>query len=601
MFTTRPELLGTFGAVASTHWIGTAVGMSMLERGGNAFDAGIATAFVLQVVEPHLVGPAGDVPVIFHSARTGRTEVLCGQAPAPAGATIAHYKSEGLELIPGNGLLATVIPGSFDAWMLLLRDHGTMSVREILEPAIYYAGSGHPILPRVCDTIANLKDFFEKEWPTTAKAFLPNGAAPTPWSLFRNEALAGTWERIVKEAENAGGNRERQIEAARNAYYRGFVADAIGKFAANTEAMDESGHRHRGVLTAEDLAGYQAGYEAPLTYEYGGQTVNKIGPWGQGPVFLQTLALLKGFDLGKTKPAGAEFIHLLTEAMKLAFADREAYYGDPDHVEVPIETLLSDAYADERRKLISDTASFDLRPGRIDGFGDQVDRVMAVLARLSDATGQKIVDEPTTAAMQASQASARRGDTVHIDVADRWGNVMAAMPSGGWLQSSPMIPELGFMLNSRAQMFWLEPDLPASLAPGKRPRTTLTPTLTARDGQPFMAFGSPGGDQQEQWQLILFLRSVHHGLNLQEAIDLPMSHTTHFPSSFYPRSRKPGHLVIEESFGKDVLDDLKRRGHDLEIAPEWTIGRLVAIAREKDGLLKAAATPRLMQAYAIAR
>ena len=598
MFTTRPELLGTFGAVASTHWLGTAVGMGILERGGNAFDAGIATAFVLQVVEPHLVGPAGDVPVIFHSVKTGRTEVLCGQAPAPAGATIAHYKAEGLELIPGNGLLATVIPGSFDAWMLLLRDHGTMSVREILEPAIYYAGKGHPILPRVCDTIANLKDFFEKEWPTTAKAFLPNGSAPQPWTLFRNEALAGTWERIVKEAENAGGNRERQIEAARNAYYRGFVADAIGKFAANTEAMDESGHRHRGVLTADDLAGYQAGYEAPLTYEYGGQTVNKIGPWGQGPVFLQTLALLKGFDLGKTKPAGAEFIHLLTEAMKLAFADREAYYGDPDFVEVPIETLLSDAYADEHRKLITDKASFDLRPGRIDGYGDQVDRVMAVLERLSDATGQKVVDEPTTAAMQAS---ARRGDTVHIDVADRWGNVMAAMPSGGWLQSSPMIPELGFMLNSRAQMYWLEPDLPASLAPGKRPRTTLTPTLTTRDGQPFMAFGSPGGDQQEQWQLILFLRSVHHGLNLQQAIDLPMSHTTHFPSSFYPRSRKPGHLVIEESFGSDVLDDLKRRGHELEIAPEWTIGRLVAIAREKDGLLKAAATPRLMQAYAIAR
>ncbi|MEX6505193.1 gamma-glutamyltransferase family protein [Jiella sp. M17.18] len=598
MFTTRPELLGTFGAVASTHWLGTAVGMSMLERGGNAFDAGIATAFVLQVVEPHLVGPGGDVPIIFHSAKTGKTEVICGQAPAPAGATLEHYKREGLTLIPGNGLLATVIPGSFDAWMLLLRDHGTMSVRDVLEPAIYYAEKGHPILPRVADTIKGLTSFFKTEWPTSAAAFLPNGSAPEPWSLFRNEALAKTWQRIVAEAESAGGDRERQIEAARNAFYKGFVAEAIDAFVEKTEAMDESGSRHKGVLTAEDMAGWQAGVEAPLTYEYGGQTVNKIGPWGQGPAFIQTLALLKGFDLGATKPAGAEFIHLLTEAMKLSFADRECYISDPNFVDVPIETLISDAYADERRKLISDKASFDLRPGRIPGYEDQVDRMMAALERLSDASGTKKVDEPTTAAMQAS---VRRGDTVHIDAADRWGNMMAAMPSGGWLQSSPMIPELGFMLNSRAQMFWLEPDLPASLAPGKRPRTTLTPTLTIRDGEAHMAFGSPGGDQQEQWQLILFLRAVHHGLNLQEAIDLPMSHTTHFPSSFYPRSRKPGHLIAEESFGKAVLDDLRARGHDLEVAPEWTVGRLVAVAREKDGLLKAAATPRLMQAYAIAR
>ncbi|MCQ8781331.1 gamma-glutamyltransferase family protein [Mangrovibrevibacter kandeliae] len=597
MFTTRPELLGTFGAVASTHWLATAVGMSMLERGGNAFDAGIATAFVLQVVEPHLVGPGGDVPIIFHSAKTGRTEVITGQAPAPAGATIEHYKREGLTLIPGNGLLATVIPGSFDAWMLLLRDHGTMSVRDVLEPAIYYAEKGHPVLPRVSATIHGLKTFFETEWPTSAAAFLPNGAAPEPWSLFKNPALAATWTRVIVEAESAGGDRERQIEAARNAFYKGFVAEAIDGFVRKNEAMDESGSRHKGVLTAADLAGWQAGYEAPLTYDYGGQTVNKIGPWGQGPVFLQTLALLKGFDLDATDPSGAEFIHLVTEAMKLAFADREAYYGDPAFVDVPLETLLSDAYNDERRKLIAETASFDLRPGRIAGYEAQVDRVMAVLERLSAKGSAGQSNEPTTAAMQ----SARRGDTVHVDAADRWGNVMAAMPSGGWLQSSPMIPELGFMLNSRAQMFWLEPDLPTSLEPGKRPRTTLTPTLTTRDGKPHMAFGSPGGDQQEQWQLLLFLRKVHHKLNLQEAIDLPMSHTTHFPTSFYPRNRVPGHLIAEANFAPAVLEELRRRGHDLEVAPEWTVGRLVAVAREADGLLRAAATPRLMQAYAIAR
>jgi gamma-glutamyltranspeptidase/glutathione hydrolase len=287
----------------------------------------------------------------------------------------------------------------------------------------------------------------------------------------------------------------------------------------------------------------------------------------------------------------------VVESMKLAFADREAYYGDPDFVDVPIETLLSDAYNDERRKLITGKASLELRPGRIDGYEQQVERTLKALRELSTTDKKVSGGEPTLASMR----SARRGDTVHIDVVDRFGNMIAAMPSGGWLQSSPVIPELGFMLNSRAQMFWLEENLPASLAPGKRPRTTLTPTLAEKDGEPYMVFGSPGGDQQEQWQLLLFLRHAHHGLNLQEAIDQPMSHTAHFPSSFYPREQKPGHLMTEETYGAEVLDDLRARGHEVEVAPAWTVGRLVAASRDKDGLLHGAATPRLMQAYAVGR
>jgi gamma-glutamyltranspeptidase/glutathione hydrolase len=598
MFTTRPELLGTFGMVTSTHWLGSAAGMAMLERGGNAFDSCVATAFVLQVVEPHLVGPGGDVPIVFHSAKTGKTEVLCGQGPAPAGATIEHYRSEGLDLIPGNGLLATVIPGSFGAWMVLLRDHGTLTVRDVLEPAIHYAEGGHPMLPRVADTIAGLKGFFETEWPSSAKVFLPGGAAPKAKQLFRNPALAETWKRVLREAEAVGGDRERQIEAARRAFYSGFVAEAIDRFSRNTEAMDESGRRHRGVITGDDMAGWSPTYDTPLTYDYHGHTMAKIRPWGQGPVFLQTLALLKDIDLASMGPASADFAHVVTEAMKLAFADREIYYGDPDFVDVPVEALLSDAYNDARSGLIGATASRDLRPGRVPGYEAQVDRVMAALERLSKISGAGSANsEPTTAEM----LSARRGDTTHIDAVDRWGNMVAAMPSGGWLQSSPVIPELGFMLNSRAQMFWLEPGLPASLEPGKRPRTTLTPSLALRDGQPYMVFGSPGGDQQEQWQLQLFLRHVHHGLNLQEAIEQPAFHTAHFPSSFFPRERKPGHLLAEENFGVEVLEDLRRRGHALETAPEWTVGRLVAASRDPDGLLHAAATPRLMQAYAAGR
>ncbi|MVW80273.1 gamma-glutamyltransferase family protein [Bordetella sp. 02P26C-1] len=599
MFTTRPEILGTFGVVTSTHWLASSAGMSLLERGGNAFDAAVAAGFVLQVVEPHLVGPAGEVPVIFHSARTGRTEVLCGQGTAPAGATLERYQSLGLSLIPGNGLLPAVIPAAFDAWMLLLRDHGTMRVRDVLEPAIYYADHGHALMPRIANTIAGLRDFFTEHWPTTAEVYLPGDAVPQARKLFRNPRLAETWRRVLREAEAAGADRERQIDAARDAFYRGFVAEAIDQYARNNEVMDESGRAHRGVLTADDMAGWSATYEAPATYDYHGYTVAKAGAWSQGPVFLQTLALLKSLNLKKEGPNSAAFIHQVTEAMKLAFADREAYYSDPSFVDVPLAQLLSDSYNDERRMLIGRSASHELRPGRIAGYEAQVDRVMDVLSRLSKVTPVgSPSNEPTLADMRAS---VKRGDTTHVDVIDRWGNMVSATPSGGWFQSSPVIPELGFPLNTRGQMFWLESGLPGTLAPGKRPRTTLTPSLALRDGKPYMVFGTPGGDQQEQWQLLLFLRHVHHGLNLQEAIDQPMSHTMHFPSSFYPRDRKPGHLAVETSFGAEVISDLRARGHVIEEAPEWSTGRLTAASRDEDGLLHAAATPRLMQAYAVGR
>lgn len=592
-FTTRPEILGTFGVVTSTHWIASAVGMSILEKGGNAFDAAVATGFVLQIVEPHLCGPGGDMPAILYSKKKDKVEVICAQAPAPAGATIEHYTREGLKLIPGDGLLATVIPGAFDGWMLMLRDYGRLTVRDVLEPAIHYAEKGHPVLPRVSATIAGLADFYRKEWPTSYETWLPGGAAPEPWSNFKNPVLAETWKRVVAEAESKS-DREAQIEAARDAYYHGFVAEAIDTYVGKTEVMDASGERHKGVLTADDMANWRATIEAPQTYDYHGWTVAKIGPWGQGPVFLQTLALLKGFDLAGMDPAGADFVHTVTEAMKLAFADREVYYGDPNFTNVPLETLLSDAYADERRRLISSEASLALRPGKLAGFESQYDLTMQML----DAPGAKsgAVYEPTM-----SHLTEKRGDTVHIDVIDREGNMVSVTPSGGWLQSSPIIPGLGFCLNSRAQMFWLQPGLPSSLAPGKRPRTTLTPTMALHEGRPTLAFGTPGGDQQEQWQLSFFLRYVHHGLNLQEAIDKPLFHSTHFPSSFYPRTREPGGLTAEANFSADVLDALRKKGHQLTVAPEWTVGRLTAARRDADGLLRAAATPRLMQAYAVGR
>ncbi|MFT4182084.1 MAG: gamma-glutamyltransferase family protein [Rhizobium sp.] len=592
-FTTRPEILGTFGVVTSTHWIASAVGMSILEKGGNAFDAAVATGFVLQIVEPHLCGPGGDMPAILYSKKKDKVEVICAQGPAPASATIEHYTGEGLSLIPGDGLLATVIPGAFDGWMLMLRDYGRLTVRDVLEPAIHYAEHGHPVLPRVSATIAGLADFYRKEWPTSYETWLPGGSAPEPWSNFKNPVLAETWKRVISEAEAKSG-REAQVEAARDAYYRGFVAEAIDSYVRKAEVMDASGSKHKGVLTADDMAGWSATIEEPLTYDYHGWTVAKIGPWGQGPAFLQTLSLLKGLDIAAMDPAGADFVHSVTEAMKLAFADREVYYGDPKFTEVPLDTLLSDAYAAERRKLIAAQASLDLRPGRLAGFESQYDRTMGMLEAPEAKTGA--VYEPTMAHL-----TEKRGDTVHIDVIDREGNMVSVTPSGGWLQSSPIVPGLGFCLNSRAQMFWLKPGLPSSLAPGKRPRTTLTPTMALHEGRPTLAFGTPGGDQQEQWQLAFFLRYVHHGFNLQEAIDKPLFHSTHFPSSFYPRTREPGGLTAEANFTPEVLDALRRKGHKLTVAPEWTVGRLTAARRDASGLLRAAATPRLMQAYAVGR
>jgi gamma-glutamyltranspeptidase/glutathione hydrolase len=592
-FTTRPEIEGTFGVVTTTHWIATAVGMATLEKGGNAFDAGVATAFALQVVEPHLNGPGGDVPVIVHDVKRGRTEVICGQGPAPAKATIAHYKSEGLEMVPGTGLLAACVPGTFESWMLLLRDYGTMRLREVLEPAISYASNGYPLVERACATIQTVEQLFRKHWPTSAAVYLPNNEVPKPGTIFANPKLAETYARILKEAEGAGSDRVAQIERARKAWSHGFVAEAIDKFCRTQAVMDVSGSPHKGVLSADDMARWMPTVEAPLTYDYGRYTVQKAGVWSQGPVMLQQLALLKGFVLDGLDPAGPEFIHLQVECAKLAYADREKFYGDPSFTEIPIQTLLSDAYNDERRKLISDKASMDFTPGSVEGFGSVVKLRRAEGHR--EAVGAMGAGEPTV-----GRFGEVRGDTVHFDIIDKAGNMISATPSGGWLQSSPVIPDLGFCLGSRAQMFWLEENHPAALAPGKRPRTTLSPTMALRDGEPYLAWGSPGGDQQDQWITQFFLRHVHAGMNLQESIDAPAWHSEHFPISFWPRTARPGVLVLENRVPKAARDELTRRGHVVETGADWSEGRLTAASRVGKRR-RAAANPRGMQGYAAGR
>ena len=592
-FTTRPEIEGTFGVVASTHWIATAVGMSILEKGGNAFDAGCATAFTLQVVEPHLNGPGGDAPVILHDARRDKTEVICGQGPAPAGLSIEHCRSLGLDLVPGTGLLAACVPGTFDTWMRLLLDYGTMTLDEVLAPAISYARNGHPLVERASATIATVAELFREHWPTSAAVYMPRGDVPAPGTMFTNTGLARTYERIIREAKAAGGDRDRQIEAARKSWSQGFVAEAIDRFCRTQAVMDVTGERHHGVLSGQDMATWQSTVEEPIGYDYGRYRVLKAGPWTQGLVALQQLALLKGFELSKLKPTDPEFIHLIVEASKLAFADREAFYGDPKFVEVPVETLLSDAYNKERRALIGERASMELRPGTIEGFGGKVDARVSSAERV--AVGASGAGEPTV-----GRLGQVRGDTVHFDIVDKDGNMIAATPSGGWLQSSPVIPELGFCLGTRAQMFWLDPSHPAALLPGKRPRSTLSPSMALRDGKPYLAWGSPGGDQQDQWIPQFFLRHADCGMNLQEAIDAPAWHSEHFPQSFWPRQSRPGVLVVENRLPKATIEELRRRGHIVEVGDDWSEGRLVAASLD-GGRRRAAANPRGMQCYAAGR
>lgn len=594
MFTTRPELLGTFGVVTTTHWLGTATGMAILEKGGNAFDAAVATGFALQVVEPHLNGPGGDMPAIFHVAGEDSPRVLCGQGPIPAAATIGKFGELGLDLIPGSGLLCAVVPGAFDAWLKLLRDHGTMSLADVMGPAIALARDGYPVVPRITATIDTVRELFANEWKTSAALYLPGGKPPAPGTIFSNPVMAETYARVVAEADAGGGSREARIDRARRIWSEGWIAERIDTFMRTQEVMDVTGRRHGGLLTGEDMAGWSASYDAPATYDYGRYTVCKPGPWSQGPALLQQLAILDGMGVSEMDPTGPDFVHTVVEAAKLAFADREAYYGDPDFVDVPMETLLSAAYNAGRRAQISSEASAELRPGVIDGY--RVEIGMATADRSGvEAAASMGVGEPTVA-----KSGVSTGDTVHLDIIDRHGNMISCTPSGGWLQSSPIIPELGFCLGNRGQMFWLDENTPSALVPNKRPRTTLSPSLALRDGEPYMVFGTPGGDQQDQWSALMFLHHADHGMNLQESIDCPAFHTEHFPSSFWPRGRTPKKVVVEGRFPEATVAELRRRGHEVEVGDDWSEGRLTGAVR--DGrLLKAGANPRGMQGYAAGR
>ena len=610
-FTTRPEIRGTFGVVASTHWLVSQVAMGVLERGGNAFDAAVAGGFVLQVVEPHLNGPGGDLPLLIWSEREQRIRALCGQGPAPALATPQYFREHGFGLVPGIGLLPAVVPGAFDAWMTLLRDYGTLTPAEVLQPAIDYAEHGFPLVARISQAILAVRSLFESEWHSSRDIWLPGGAVPKPGELFCNKALAATYKRVLREAATIAGGASRTggIDAAMQVWSQGFVAREIDRFYRDEQIMDCSGERNRGLLRFEDMAGWRAQWEVPVTLDFGDTTVAKCGPWSQGPVFLQQLAMLRHASLENCEPDSMAFVHRVTEVAKLAMADRLAWYGDPAHVDVPLADLLSDGYARARWALVGERASTTFRPGRPGGCIAVLPDMAVGLRELARSDARFGIGEPAFADLPRVREWAEKemfvGDTCHIDVIDRFGNMVSATPSGGWLSSSPAIPALGFALSTRLQTTWLDDGAAAQLAPGKRPTTTLSPTMVLRQGAPYMAFGTPGGDQQDQWTIAFFLRHVMYGMNLQEAIDAPAWHVDHFPGSFWPRVTTLNRLSLESRFSQTVLAALAEAGHELKIGLPWSEGRISVCAQRPDvqgrRMLLAAANPRGMQGYAVGR
>lgn len=582
---------GRGGAVAAGHRLAAEIGARMLAEGGNAADAACAMGFALEVLEPTQNGPGGECPILYHEAATGRVHAISGQGPAPAAATQAAMRERGIALIPPDGFLAATVPAALDAWCLLLERFGTRSLGDVVAPARDLAARGFAMYPFLRGLLAFVEPRFRAEWPTSAAIYSP---VPPDGQTLANADLAGFFDDLVRAEAIRSGSRAVRIRAARDRFYRGPAAERIESF-LRTPIRDATGRAHAGLLSAHDLAVYAGSIEEPVSRDYRGARVWKCPPWSQGPVFLQQLALLEGFDLAALGRGSADALHVWIEVAKLAFADREACYGDPRFADVPLARLLSPEYADARRRLVDPTqASLELRPG--------MGRLPAGWPLVDPALAPPAPAEPQALAGARSRPAPGRSDTTQCVAVDRSGNLASATPSGGWIPTSPVVPGLGFPVGTRAQMFVLDPDHPNALVPGKRPRTTLSPSLARLPDGRLLAFGTPGGDQQDQWTLHFFLDQVDFGVrDLQQAIDAPTLHIEHMPSSFYPRQAQPGVVAAEERIPAEVLGALEARGHRVRRTDAWSHGRVMAAAFDPASrLCEAAASPRFGVAAAIA-
>ena len=593
--TTRPVIMGTRGVVTSGHYLATAAGFRIMEQGGNAIDAAAAMCICLNLLEPQSNGIGGEAPTLIYSAREGRTFAISGMGTSPNAFTIQWCRENGIDQIPGDGYLPACVPATVDTWATAVARFGTMSFSQILQPAIELAENGFPVYQRLHDNLADNVRKYTDLYPTTGEVYLPGGHVPEVGEVFRNPDFAQTLKTMVaaeKEAQHQG--RAAGIQAARDAFYKGPIAERIVEFITAEPLPDASGSAHKGLLSYEDMAEWNATVENSVSLDYRGLEVHKCPAWTQGPVFLQQLSILEGFDLGKMGHNTAEYLHTWIETSKLAFADREAYYGDPAHDEVPMEMLLSKDYAASRRNLIEPTASMVMRAGDLGGgVPDYMGRAVADDNRLALGVAARSVQD-------LGLDHAHTGDTTHLDAVDREGNMVACTPSGGWIGSSPVIKGLGFSLGTRGQMFYLNPDRPNALAPRKRPRATLTPSLVTKDGDPYMVFGTPGGDAQDQWTLQFFLNYVDFGMDLQESLDAATVHQVHFPSSFYPRVGYPGRVIAESRIPAGVSDELAKKGHEIVSTGAWSNGKTMGIRYDKDrGVIMGAVAPKGNIGYAI--
>ena len=561
----RPTIAVTQHAISAGHYLAATAGFDILQAGGNAIDAGCAAGIALGVLQSDLVDVAGVAPIMIYLADKQEVVTIAGLGPWPKALDPDLFQREHAGKIP-KGVLRTVVPAAPDAWITALRRYGTMSFGEVAVAATRFARDGFPMYPLMA---ASLKrhEADHRSWPSTAAIFLPNGRVPEVGEVFRQTDLAASLQYMADE-EHAAARwvREAGLEAARDAFYRGDIAREIVAF------MKQEG----GLLSAEDLAEYRSPVGPPERRRFGDLEVFTCGAWCQGPVLLQALALLEGTELSSLGQNSADYIHQVAEALKLAFADREAYYGDPIMVEVPLATLISSEYAGERRKLIRpDCASSEMPPPG--DFGRAGARFRASLGDPDP--------EP---------------DTSYVCVADRFGNLFSATPSDG-SYGSPVVPGTGLIPSNRGSQSRPDPRHPAGVAPGKRPRLTPNPALAIKGRDQFLPFGTPGGDVQTQAMLQVLLNLFVFGQDVQSAIESPRFATYSFPSSFAPFEYFPGRLAVEGRIAEPVTAELARRGHQIQRWPDWiwTAGAVCAIlADRRRGVLEAGADPR-RAAYAI--
>jgi len=563
----RPPISGTRHGISAGHYLAAEAGFAILEDGGNAIDAGIAAVIALAVVQSNFVNVAGVAPIVLYSAADDALVTIDGLGTWPAKATLALFEDDHGGTIP-EGLLRTVVPAAPDAWITALERYGTVSFADAARAATRFAAEGFVMYPMMADQIAVMADSFAR-WPSSSSVYLPGGVAPVVGKNFVQADLGRTLRYMADEeaAAAATGGRAAGLEAVRAAFYRGDIAATVCAYHA------ENG----GLLTMDDMAGYRVTVEPPAHARFGEIDVYACGPWCQGPVLLQALQILKGFDLAALGHNTPDYVHTVSEAIKLACADRERHYGDPKFVDVPIERLLSDAYAAERRALIRrDTAYPELPPpGAIDG-------------------------EAPPPLKTTEGAAAAAFDTSYACVVDRHGNVFSATPSDV-ANDTPVVPGTGLCVSSRGAQSWVVSGHPSAVAPGKRPRLTPNPALALGPDGMQMPFGTPGGDVQSQAMLQVFLNFHVFGMDIQQAVEAARFASLSFPNSFEPHAYLPGRLQIEARLAETVADDLAGRGHDVAVWDDWTwlAGAMCAIVKDTgSGTFSAGADPR-RPAYAL--